>query len=147
VAKGLAIAAALVIAALLSACGSNQENSRRLHILQQDQFLQCRVDGAKPWTVLDKAGTTDGIGFGGTSPTLVLRDLRLTGNVGRVTAQLSRCAAQAGWPVHPFTTGIAGFWARKRFEDRWNAILNVYAGDHVFGQQPAAEIRIETGPV
>jgi hypothetical protein len=147
VAKGLAIAAALVIAALLSACGSDQENDRRLHILQQDQFLQCRVDGTKPWTVLDRAGTTHGIGFGDRSPTLVLRDLRLTGNVDRVTTQLSTCAAQAGWPVHPFTTGIAGFWARKRFEDRWNATLHVYVGDHILRQQPAVEIRIETGLV
>jgi hypothetical protein len=147
VAKGLAIAAALVIAALLSACGSDQENDRRLNVLQHDQFLRCRVDGAKPWTVLDTAGTTHGIGFGGTSPTLVLRDLRLTGNIDQVTAQLSTCAAQAGWSVHPFTTGIAGFWARKRFEDRWNATLNVYVGDHVFRQQPAVEIRIETDPV
>lgn len=146
-AKGLAIAAALVIVALLSACGSDQENDRRLSVLQHDQFLRCRVDGAEPWTVLDTAGTTHGIGFGGTSPTLVLRDLRLTGNIDRVTAQLSACAAQAGWPVHPFTTGIAGFWARKRFENRWNAILNVYVGDHIFGQRPAVEVRIETDPV
>lgn len=92
-------------------------------------------------------GTRQGIGFGGTSPTLVPRDLRLTGNVDRVRAQLSSCAARAGWPVHPFTTGIAGFWARKRFEDRWDAILSVYVGDHVFSQQPAVEIRIQTDPV
>jgi hypothetical protein len=147
VAMGLAIATALAIAVFLSACGSDQENDRSLNILQHDQFLRCRVHGVKPWTVLDTAGTTHGIGFGGTSPTLVLRDLRLTGNVDRVTAQLSACGAQAGWPVHPFTTGIAGFWARKRFEDRWNATLNGYVGDHVFKQQPAVEIRIEADPV
>jgi hypothetical protein len=146
VARGLAIVAALVIAALLAACGSDQENDRRLHVLQADQFLRCRVDGAKRWKALDTAGTTHGIGFGGTSPTLVIRDLRLTGNVGRVTAQLSTCAAQAGWSVHPLTTGIAGFWARKRFEDRWNATLNVYVGNPAL-QPPAVEIRIETDPV
>ena len=147
VAKGLAIAAARLIPALLSALGSGRENRRRLHVLHQDQFLRCRVDGAEPWTVLDTAGTTHGIGFGGTSPTLVLRDLRLTGSIDQVTAQLSACAAHAGWSVHPLTTGIAGFWARKRFEDRWNATLNVYVGDHVFRQQPAVQIRIETEPV
>ena len=123
--RALAIGAALVGAAILAGCAAERENVRRLHVLQGDQVLGCHVDGVTPWKVADMAGTTNGVGFGGISPTLVVRRLRLTGDASRVAAELSTCAANAGWSVHPSCTTIVGFSARKRFDDRWDALLNV----------------------
>lgn len=120
-------------------------NIRRLHVLQRDPFLRCNIDGVTPWKVLDRPGTRLGIGFGGTDDTTVLRDLRRTADASRVTAGLWDCAANAGWSLRHHTTGTAGFWGRKTFEDRWTALLRVYVGESE--QQPAVQIFITTAPV
>jgi hypothetical protein len=145
--RALAIAAPLAFTMMLAGCGSERENHRRLHVLQRDPVLACHVEGVQPWKALDTAGTTQGVGFGGISPTLVVRNLWLTGDAGRVTAELSTCAAKAGWSVHPSTTEIVGLSAWKRFDDRWDANLDVYVGVNPFEHRPEVQINIETDPV
>jgi hypothetical protein len=127
---------------VLAACGSDAENERRLHVLQNDQVLHCHLAGATPWKVLDMPGTT----FAGGAVTRVLRDLRRTGDRRQVNTEVAACAGRAGWSLHPQPARLPGFWATKRFEDRWDATLSVDPDVHIFGHA-AVVLTIETDPV
>jgi hypothetical protein len=52
-----------------------------------------------------------------------------------------------GWSVHASATEIVGFSVRKRFDDRWDANLDVYVGVNPFEHRPEVQINIETDPV
>jgi hypothetical protein len=134
--------AALVAIAAVTGCG-NGTNQHRLHVMQADPVLRCSVTGVTPWLTLDSAGTTHGIGFGGTSPTTVSRILHLSASPAVVLRSYLQCALAAGWSASLQFGAVNG---TKTFERQWEASLFVGAGEHDFRGGPAVVITIDTEP-
>jgi hypothetical protein len=143
------MAAALSLAATLAACASDSANAHRLHVLQHDPVLRCRPVGVTQAGALDSAGSRNGIGFGGVSPTDLVRNFRLTGDANRVAAELSACATHAGWAVAADPVSKPSFLVlrgHKQFEDRWNASLEIFIGNDS-QHRPSVQLEIDTEPV
>jgi hypothetical protein len=139
-------AAALLVVFGLSGCTDN-ENRRRLGVLEGDPVRHCQLTGVQPWEEIASAGTRHGIGFGGIAPTLVGLNWHLTGDAATVATALRTCAVAAGWAIDRSSAGGAMFSARKTFEGKWTASLVVGVGQHAYRGKPAASVTIETDPV
>ena len=134
----------------MTGCGSHANHSR-LHTLQADPVLRCQVAGLGAPRVFDAAGTTHGIGFGGTAPTEVDRTFPM-GNADPTTVvmTIAACARTAGWDatVHyyprqpaPTVTGL------KRYQGGWQASLLVTIGRDAGAGPQVVYVQIETDPV
>jgi hypothetical protein len=135
--------------ATLAACGFNGANKHRLHVLQKDPVLRCQPDGLTQTGALDRAGSTDGTGFGATTDTQVVRNFRLTADFTRTANQLSTCAARAGWAValdpssRPTFLVLAG---HKQFEVHWTGFLRIFIGNDR-RHRPSVQLEIDADPV
>jgi hypothetical protein len=70
------IVASLGVAVILSACGSSSVDRQHLAVLRRDALATAQAPGTTPWLVQGQAGGR-GIGFGGSSPTVLNVDRRL----------------------------------------------------------------------
>lgn len=138
------VAAIFSCLSVLAGCTS-QESQRRFHVLQHDPVLACHVAGVTPWVDLDRIENSGGLGTN--DQIVVERDLHLTGSASLAAAELIRCARKAGWSVTVPGFDRQSFWGQKRFDGRWSASIQVFAGPDVFKGQPAVEMIIETARV
>src|SRR6478672_7654155 len=96
--------------ASLAACGGvSRVDAHRLHVLSNDPLAVARAPGTTPWIPADdspdhieangSAGRGDGIGFGGTSPTLVQVTRHLQGKPADVLRFYAETAIRNGWRI------------------------------------------------
>ena len=136
------LAGALV--ALASACASQHVDAQRLATLQHDPLVVVAAPGTSSLNHADSAGTGNGIGFGGTSPTVVSRALRLHGSRTAVARFYAQTAIRNGWRVSTVRCSAKTdlISASKQFPG-WIATATIGVGDH-YELGPAVTIFIET---
>lgn len=146
-----ALVGALVLG--LSACGASGIDERRLTVLSQEQIATARAPDTTPWIpAIDtaehirkngSAGSGDGIGFGGTSPTLVQVRRHLQGSPAAALRFYAETAIRSGWRVSSIRCASYGdsFSASKQFPG-WVATADV--GTLGFNGAPAVTVNIET---
>ena len=130
---GLAVAWVVVVLAvfIFSWHHSNHLNQQRLQTLQNDSILHCQVPQISAWHTEDVnvAGTTHGIGFGGTAPTSVTRDFNLNNaNPISVISAFTACAQKDGWTLtqySDFKRPEPYLEATKVFPGGWMATLGI----------------------
>jgi hypothetical protein len=137
----------------LSACGGSSIDAHRLEVLSQDQLATAQAPNTTPWIpAVDtadaikrngRAGSGNGIGFGGTSPTLVQVTHHLQGSATAALRFYAETAIRSGWlvfPIHCYASGDT-FTASKQFPG-WVATADV--GILRRNGEPAVTINIET---
>ena len=129
---------------MVSACGSSNVDARRLAVLSHDPLATSEAPGTTPWLEREEAGSGNGIGFGGTSPTVVLVVRRLRGPRSSVTRTYAEIAIRSGWLVNSIrcTASDDLFAASKQFPG-WVATAVVGVGI-TFKGAPAVTINFET---
>ena len=154
----IVLSAAVALAIVVFIVGwlrSDAINTRRLHELQSDSLLRCHVAEITPWHAEDsnEAGTTHGIGFGGTAPTAVARDYYLnSADPPSVMSTLVECAQHSGWKVSILRGAnkqdIVSVTGVKTFQGGWQATLDMGVERHApFASQPIVQIAIQTDAV
>ena len=100
--------------------------------------------GTTPWLFQGEAGSGNGIGFGGTSPTVLDVVRHLQGSRSAVTRFYAATAIRSGWVVHSITCFAASdsLVAVKQFPG-WIGDVVVGVGK-VFNDADAVSIRLET---
>jgi hypothetical protein len=153
----LLMTACVVLVVVLTAINwhsSDTLNGQRLHALQSDGLLRCQVAQISPWHARDvnRAGTTHGIGFGGTAPTVVARNFYLNDAdpTSAMTTFLS-CAQNSGWKVEqlPRAAGqVFSLTGTKIFPGGWMASLGIGVLMHApCASQPIIEVYLQTDGV
>lgn len=145
----------ILIVLIIGWVGDNNRNADRLRALEADGILRCQVPGIVPLPSKDvnTTGTSQGIGYGGTSPTLVTRDFYLgSASPASVTVELMNCAKASGWIVTMLPGSLAdsttSFRGTKVFSGGWMAALNMGVMMHApFANQPIVELSMETDGV
>ena len=145
--------AGLAFVVSLSACGGSSIDAHRLAVLSQDPLATAQAPNTTPWIpAVDtadaikrngSAGSGNGIGFGGTSPTLVQVTRHLHGSPSAALRFYAETAIRSGWrvfPIHCYASGDS-FTANKQFPG-WVATADI----GILGQngEPAVTINIET---
>jgi hypothetical protein len=127
----------------------DSRNARRMNELQADPLLRCHVAQIVPWHAEDvnSPGSTHGIGFGGTSPTMVARGFYLNGaDPAQVLATFAICAHNSSWVSYQQTAD--NFSATKTFPGGWQASLTIGVSMHApFANQPIVQVVIESEAV
>jgi len=131
------------VALLVSACGSSNVDSQRLAVLRRDAVATAQAPGTTPWLVQGQAGGR-GIGFGGSSPTVLNVDRRLQSSRSSVTRFYAQTAIRSGWLVDSIrcSTSSDSFAGAKQFPG-WVAAVVVTVGN-AFLDAPAVAINLET---
>jgi hypothetical protein len=145
--------AGLAFVVSLSACGGSSIDAHRLAVLSQDPLATAQAPDTTPWRpAVDtadaikrngRAGSGNGIGFGGTSPTLVQVSHHLQGPPSAALRFYAETAIRSGWRVfiiHCYAYGNS-FTASKQFPG-WVATADV--GTLRLEGEPAVTINIET---
>jgi len=126
---------------------SDHANAQRLKTLQADGILHCNVTQIAPWhgEDVDTAGGTHGIGFGGTSPTLVAREYYMNGaDTKGVLNAFAGCAQADGWQMSQ-TFDNSSLQATKTFPGGWLATLLIAIEKQApHNAQPVVEVQLET---
>ena len=140
-------AAAALVAALpgLTAC-QRGHGKARLDVLRADPIVRCQVAGTTPWEGNDVAGSNNGVGFGGRSPTTVTRVYHLDpARTGAVLDAYLACARDAGWRARrtPYRSADT-MWVdgTKTFPSGWTATLLISAGQRAWHEQPAVLVHL-----
>lgn len=145
--------AGLAFVVSLSACGGSSIDAHRLAVLSQDPLATAQAPNTTPWIpAVDtadaikrngNAGSGNGIGFGGTSPTVVQVTHHLHGSPSSALRFYAETAIRSGWrvfPIHCYAYGDS-FTANKQFPG-WVATADV--GILRRNGEPAVTINIET---
>lgn len=133
--------AGLGVAVIASACGSSNVDAHRLAILSHDPFAVAQPPGTQPWLHQGSAG---GIGFGDTSPTVLIVVRRLQGPKSSVARYYAETAIRSGWRVYPIRCSDShdSISASKQFPG-WVASAVADVGSPFKGA-PAVTIDFET---
>jgi hypothetical protein len=143
----------LAFAATLSACGGSNVDAHRLTVLSQDPVATAQAPDTTPWIPAvatadairgnGEAGSGNGIGFGGTSPTLALVTRHLNGSPSAAVRFYAETAIRAGWRLFHIDCHRYGdsFAAAKQFPG-W--VGSVVVGTGRFKGAPAVTITLET---
>jgi hypothetical protein len=138
------VVASVDVAVIFSACGSsNNVDRQRLAVLRRDAVATAQAPGTTPWLVQGQAGGR-GIGFGGSSPTVLNVDRRLQGSRSSVTRFFAQTAIRSGWLVNSIRCSASSdsFAGAKQFPG-WVAGVVVTVGKAFLGAQ-AVSINLET---
>lgn len=122
----------MVVAAVLVLAGCGGQNAARLHVLRNDGLWRCpAAAGLTLDSTFQLVGSSNGIGFGGTTPTELHRLYRLdNADEGRVVAVLASCARASGWAVQERVLGADMFptaTGTKSFSGGWQASILIAA--------------------
>jgi hypothetical protein len=147
------VIAGFTLVVSLSACGGSSIDAHRLAVLSQDPLATAQAPNTTPWIpAVDtadaikrngSAGSGNGIGFGGTSPTLVQVTHHLRGSATAALRFYAETAIRSGWrvfPIHCYAYGDS-FTANKKFPG-WVASADV--GILRRNGEPAVTLNIET---
>jgi len=149
-----AIACGAAVVSLAACCGGSGVDAHRLHVLSNDPLAVASAPGTTPWIPADdspdhieangSAGSGNGIGFGGTSPTLVQVTRHLHGKPAAALRFYAETAIRNGWHISQIRCGVGSdsFSATKQFPG-WTAAAVLAAGA-VFRRMPAVSLNIET---
>lgn len=136
-----------IIILAISWTHSDNLNVQRLKVLQADGVLSCNIGQitASHTEDVNARGTTHGIGFGGTSPTVVSRDYYLNNADSKTVLDAFNACAQAnGWKTSP-TPGEPGVQGEKTFSGGWQASLLITIDRLApHDKQPVVNIYIDT---
>jgi hypothetical protein len=148
------VIAGFTLVVSLSACGGSSIDAHRLAVLSQDPLATAQAPDTSPWIpAVDtadaikrngSAGSGNGIGFGGISPTLVQVTHHLQRSPSAALRFYAETAIRTGrrvFPIHCYAYGDS-LTASKQFPG-WAATADV--GTLRFKGAPAATINIETG--
>jgi hypothetical protein len=118
-------------------------DKQRLAVLRREVLATAQAPGTTPWLIQGQAGSR-GIGFGGTSPTVLNVDRRLQGSRSLVTGYYAQTAILSGWRVNSIRCSALSdsFTGVKQFPG-WVAAVVVTVGDAFLGAQAVA-INFET---
>jgi hypothetical protein len=138
------VVAGLGVAVIVSACASSNVDEQRLAVLRREVVATAAAPGTTPWLFHGEAGSGNGIGFGGTSPTVVDVVRRLQGSRSTVTRFYAETAIRSGWVLHSIKCFAASdsFAAAKQFPG-WVGDVVVGVGK-TFNDADAVSIRLET---
>jgi hypothetical protein len=131
-------------AIVLSGCTDNKVDNQRRAVLDHDPLITVQAPGTTPWIHQSDAGTGNGIGFGGTSPTVVAVTRHLEASRASVARYYAQTAIRSGWRVTKINCEAYGdgFSAGKQF-DGFVATADVGVGS-LFRGEPAVSVWIES---
>ena len=134
----------LCMGILAAGCGSRNVDSQRAATLRRDPLGVAQAPGTTPQFTHSNAGSGDGIGFGGVSPTVVEVIRHLQGDRPVVTRYYAAVAIQAGWQINSIRCSTqSDSFAGSKQEPGWVASVVVGVGK-VFGDTQAVSIVFET---
>jgi hypothetical protein len=119
------------------------DNQRRA-VLDRDPLITAQAPGTTPWIHQSDAGAGNGIGFGGTSPTVVDVVRHLEASRASVARYYAKTAIRSGWRVTKIDCLASDdlFSAGKQFHG-FVATATVGVGT-LFRGEPAVSVWIET---
>ena len=130
---------------------ADQVNAQRLKTLQSDGLLTCSLAPIAPANGnTDACGSNHGIGFGGTSPTIVTRYFDLNGvDPDSAIVAFARCAQAGGWVVtsrEEFKKQEIYLRGRKTCPGGWRADMFIALGWRPFApanSPPVVQIQLD----